>query len=490
MAGAAGGAVLAIDQGTSGTKSIVVAEDGSVLAIAEESVRPDYLPGEGVEVDPEALWQSVLTSAQRAVAEAGVPLAAVALANQGETVLAWDRTTGRPLTRAVVWQDGRARTVTERLADRAEEIGARTGLVLDPYFSAPKLRWIRDNWSTEGVVTTTDTWLIHRLCGAFVTDVSTASRSLVLALDEVAWDPELVDAFGLGGEELPAIVACDEIVGTTSLFGGEVPVCGLIVDQQAALLAQACLEAGTAKCTFGTGAFLLANVGESAVRSSTGLTTSVAWRLRGHTPYCVDGQVYTAASAVRWLTDLGVIDGAAELDTVAAEDTDGVLAIPTLAGAAAPWWRSDATASLHGLTLATGKGQVVRAVLEGIAAQVAILLRSVETDMGGSVSVLSVDGGLTRSEVLMQAQADLAQTTVELYPRMHATALGAAAAAQLALDPALEVADAVGTWTVERAFSPSWSADRAEAHLARWTRALETELNAGPNAGPSAGGEA
>lgn len=470
------GAVLAIDQGTSGTKSIVVAEDGTVLALAEEAVRPDYLPGEGVEVDPEALWQSVLSTGRRAVAEAGVPIAAVALANQGETVLAWDRATGRPLTRALVWQDGRARSVTERLAGRADEISGRTGLVLDPYFSAPKMRWIRESWTTEGVVTTTDTWLAHRLCGAFVTDVSTASRSLTLALDEVAWDPDLLDAFGLAGEELPDIVACDEIVGTTSLFGPEVPVCGLIVDQQAALLAQACLEAGTAKCTFGTGAFLLANVGESAVRSSTGLTTSVAWRLRGRTPYCVDGQVYTAASAVRWLTDLGVIDGAADLDTVAAEDAEGVLAIPTLAGAAAPWWRSDATASLQGLTLSTGRGHVVRAVLEGIAAQVAILLHSVEGDMGTPISVLSVDGGLTRSAVLMQAQADLAQTTVELYPRLHATALGAAAAARLALEPGLAVAEVVGSWEAGRSYAPRWSADRAEAHLARWTRALETSL--------------
>lgn len=471
-------AILAIDQGTSGTKAVVVGEDGAVLAIAEESVRPDYLPDEGVEVDPEALWRSVRDTGRRAIAEAGVPVAAVALANQGETVLAWDRATGEPLSRAVVWQDGRSRVVTDTLAEHAEVVAARTGLVLDPYFSAPKMRWIRDQWTTEGVVTTTDAWLVHRLCGAFVTDSSTASRSLMLAVDDVRWDESLVDLFGLGGEELPRIVASDEVVGTTDAFGPELPVAGLIVDQQAALLAQSCLEPGTAKCTFGTGAFLLANVGETAVRSSTGLTTSVAWTLRGHTPYCVDGQVYTAASAVRWLVDLGVLSGAKDLDAVAAEDSAGVLAVPTLAGAAAPWWRSDATASLTGLTLSSGPGHVVRAVLEGIAAQVAVLVDSVATDLGRRASVLRVDGGLTQSAVLMQAQADLAQTIVELYPGAHATALGAAAAARLAVDDSLTPVEAIGSWQPEGRYEPRWSADRATEHLARWTTALEASLPA------------
>lgn len=469
-------AILAIDQGTSGTKAVVSGEDGAVLATAEEPVRPDYLPGDGVEVDPEALWESVVVAGRRALAEAGVPVAAVALANQGETVLAWDRATGRPLTRALVWQDGRSRTVTDRLATHADAVAERTGLVLDPYFSAPKMRWIREEWTTDGVVTTTDAWLVHRLCGAFVTDSSTASRSLALAVDDVRWDDELLELFGLGGEELPRVVASDEVVGSTTVFGPELPVAGLIVDQQAALLAQSCLAAGSAKCTYGTGAFLLANVGEQAVRSSTGLTTSVAWTLRDHTAYCLDGQVYTAASAVRWLVDLGVLEHATDVDRVAAADPGGVLCVPSFAGAAAPWWRSDATASLTGLTLASGRAEVVRAVLDGIAAQVAVLLGSVAGDLGRSLSVLRVDGGLTHSRVLMQAQTDLAQTPVELYPGAHATALGAAAAARLALDPGLSAAEAVGAWQPDRVYTPDWSADRAAAFLAAWTDALEAGL--------------
>ncbi len=301
--------VLAIDQGTSGTKAIVVSGDGAVLSVAEQPLHPVYLDGGGVEQDPQALLDSVLTAGRRAVALAGVPMDAVALANQGETVLAWDRDTGRPLTPAIVWQDRRAEAICHALREAADRIAALTGLVLDPYFSAPKMRWLREHVTTEGVVTTTDTWLVHQLCGAFVTDASTASRSLVLGLDDVAWNGELLELFGLGGEALPEIVASDTVVGTTRAFGAEVPVTGLIVDQQAALLGEACIEPGTAKCTFGTGAFLLAHIGSRPVRSAAGLTTSVAWRLRGQTPYCIDGQVYTAASAVRWLTDLGLVSG-------------------------------------------------------------------------------------------------------------------------------------------------------------------------------------
>ncbi|MFB9447086.1 carbohydrate kinase [Dactylosporangium vinaceum] len=460
--------ILAIDQGTSGTKAVVTGFDGQVLATAEEELRPRYLDGGGVEQDPHALLASVFTAGRRAVAAAGVPLEAVALANQGETVLAWDRATGEPLSPAIVWQDRRAEAVCTARADAAGRVAALTGLVLDPYFSAPKMRWLRDQGFDGGVVTTTDAWIVYRLCRAFVTDAATASRSLLLDLDTVAWSDELLDLFGLGAEERPEIVASDAIVGTTAAFGGEVPVTGLIVDQQAALLAEACLDPGTAKCTYGTGAFLLAQLGAAATRSRAGLSTSVAWRLRDTTAYCADGQVYTAASAVRWLTDLGLIRGAAELDTVAAPDSGGVLCVPALAGLAAPWWRPAATASLTGMTLDTGRGHIVRAVLEGIAAQVATLVGVTGSDLGTPLTRLRVDGGLTRSRVLMQAQADLAQIPVDVYPSAHATALGAAACARLALHPGLSIADAAGAWSPAATFEPEWSPDRAAEHLGRW----------------------
>ncbi|MDG4667698.1 FGGY family carbohydrate kinase [Mycobacterium sp. 236(2023)] len=469
--------ILAIDQGTSGTKAVVVDPAGRVAATAEVALRPEYLAGGGVEQDPEALFASVVTAGRRALEQAGVPVAAVALANQGETVLAWDRSTGNPLTPAIVWQDRRAESLCAALSEHAENVAGRTGLVLDPYFSAPKMAWIRANLTRDGVVTTTDTWLVHRLCGAFVTDASTASRSLLISLDDVAWDGGLLNLFGLDGEALPEIVGSDEIIGTTDLFGPTLPVAGLIVDQQAALLAESCLEAGSAKCTYGTGAFLLAQVGSDAVRSTSGLTTSVAWRLRDESSYCIDGQVYTAASAVRWAVDLGLISAADEIDSAAAHSSDGVLCIPALAGLAAPWWDSAATASFTGMTLSSGRGNLVRALVEGIAAQVTALTDLVATDLGKPLTRLRVDGGLTQSAALMQAQADLARMPVDVYPSLHATALGAAACARLAMEPGTDVSDAVATWFPQHTYEPQWSADRATEFLDRWNRAAKDALS-------------
>ena len=468
--------VLAIDQGTSGTKAAVVG-DGVGGTVVEEPLTPRHLDGGGVEQDPEALWQSVLSAGRRAVAAAGVRIDAVALANQGETVLAWDPRSGEPRSPAIVWQDRRAGGLCTLLAEHAETVAARTGLVLDPYFSAPKMAWLRSQGITDGVVTTTDTWLLHRLTGAFVTDVSTASRSLIFDLDRRRWDDGLLGIFGLAGERLPEIVDCDTVVGETTVFGGRAAVAGLIVDQQAALFAERCLDAGSAKCTYGTGAFLLANTGSSPSRSHAGLSSSVAWRVRGETRYCLDGQIYTAGSAVRWLQQLGLINDAAELDTVALDEgapnsgsgtKSGVMCVPALAGLAAPWWRSDATATFSGLTLATQPGHLVFAVLQGIAAQVAELISSVGADLGSDLSALRADGGLTRSATLMQAQADLAQAPVEIYPSAHATLVGASALARIALDPVLSLEDAVGSWTPAAIYEPHWSRDRAEAFRHRW----------------------
>jgi glycerol kinase len=468
--------VLAIDQGTSGTKAIVVDETGRALSIAEAGLRPEYSAGGAVEQDPDALFESVVAAGRQALSQAGVPVDAVAVANQGETVLAWNRDTGEPLSPAVVWQDRRAESVCASLSASADAIAQRTGLVLDPYFSAPKMAWIRANLTTAGVVTTTDTWLVHRLCGAFVTDASTASRSLLTSLDTTRWDAELVGLFGLTDETLPEIVDSDQIVGRTDVFGPTMPVTGLIVDQQAALLAESCLEPGAAKCTFGTGAFLLAQLGDNPARSTSGLTTSVAWRLRGRASYCVDGQVYTAASAVRWAIDLGLLPAADQIDSTATDSSDGVLCVPALAGLAAPWWDSAATASFTGMTLSSGRGQLVRALMEGIAAQVAALADLVAADLGQPLTRLRVDGGLTRSTVLMQAQADLCRIPVDVYPSLHATALGAAACARLALDPDIGLPEAVGAWTPQHTYEPRWPADRAAEYLARWRRAAESVL--------------
>ncbi len=470
--------VLAIDQGTSATKAVVVDPEGGIRTIAEVEVRPSFLDGGGVEVDPASLLASVLDAGRRALDLTSDPIEAVALANQGETVLAWDPNSGAPLSPAIVWQDRRAEPLCAARSEHAAWVAERTGLVLDPYFSAPKMAWLRAEGVDGGIVTTTDAWLLHHLTGELVTDVTTASRSLIFDLDDGAWSGALLELFGLDGEVLPRIVACDEVVGHTGAFGGDLPVAGLAVDQQAALLAEGCTGPGEAKCTFGTGAFVLANTGERPVRSTAGLSTSVAWQVRGRTAYCIDGQVYTAASAVRWLCDVGLLGSPEDLDQVAAADAGGVRSVPSFAGLGAPWWRPDATATFVGITLSTGRGQLVRAVLEGIAAQVAEVCASVGTDVGWRLAALRVDGGLTRSSALLQAVADLTQLAVEVYPSPHATALGAAALARLALDGSIELGDAVPPWTPVATYVPRWSADRAAVHLDAWRSVVATALDA------------
>ena len=306
----AGDAVLAIDQGTSGTKAIVVAADGAVLGAGHADVRPDYGRDGAVEQDPDALYASVLDAGARALREAGVRVARVGLANQGETVLAWDRRTGGALGPAIVWQDRRSLGVCEELAHHADMLRDVSGLPLDPYFAAPKMAWIRRHQTTDGVVTTSDAWLLHRLSGAFITDVSTASRTMLMDLDHTAWSSTALDAFSLSDADLPEIVDCTGEFAETTAFGAPMTITGLLVDQQAALLAHGCTRRGATKCTYGTGAFVLTNTGDEPVRSAGGLVPSVAWRLGDALAYCLDGQVFTVASAVRWLVDLGVVNDA------------------------------------------------------------------------------------------------------------------------------------------------------------------------------------
>ena len=465
--------VLTIDQGTSGTKALVVDGDGNLLGLSEHPVRPHYLPGGGVEQDPHELLASVVGAGRAAVSKAGVPIDVVTIANQGETVLAWDPDTGKPLSKMIVWQDRRAESICAELAAHKDTFAQRTGLVLDPYFSAPKLAWLRRNVTRAGVVTTSDSWLIHQLTGEFVTDASTASRSLLTDLDTATWDNELLGLFGLADEHLPTITPCDAVIGTTAAFGGTAAVGGLVVDQQAALIGEGCLRPGEAKCTFGTGAFLLANTGTTATRSSAGLAASVAWQVRDQTTYCVDGQVYTAASAVRWMEQLGYITTAADMDKVAAEDADGVLAVPALAGLGAPWWRPEAKASVTGMTLSTTVGHLVVAILQGIAAQVAELGSSVAQDLRQPLTRLRVDGGLTQCQTLMQSVADLMQIEIEVYPSAHATPLGAAALARMAHDPSLGLADAVIPWQPSLVYTPRWSAEQADDFRGRWNAAVD-----------------
>jgi glycerol kinase len=474
--------VLAIDQGTSSTKALIVSPAGEILGFAEVRVHPQATGAGGVEQDPEELWNSVVQAGRQVLAQTGARVAAVGLANQGETVLAWDRASGRPLTTALSWQDRRATSVCERFAAHGTRLQSLTGLPLDPYFAAPKMRWLREHVTRAGVCTTTDAWLLHRLTGAYVTDAATASRTLLLDLDAVAWSPEACGLFEVDVGSLPAIRGCAETVGETSAFGPRVPLTGLAVDQQAALFAQGCFAAGEAKCTYGTGAFLLATAGPRALRSTTGLVSCVSWQVAGETTYCLDGQVYTAGAAVDWLRGIGLLGDAADLDALGAQvaDSAGVVFVPGLAGLAAPFWRPNARGVFAGLSLATERAHLIRALIDGISAQVAWLARAVAQDAGRPLAQLRVDGGLTRSRLLMQTQADLLQAPVEVYPSPHATAIGVGALARIGVGVARRPAAAIGRWRPAAIFEPTITADQAESQLARWRRVVDATSDLSP----------
>jgi glycerol kinase len=463
--------ILAIDQGTSATKAIVVAEGGRVLGESSAPVHPRAGTGGAVEQDPEELLQSIVDAGRAALAAANVEIDAVGLGNQGETVLRWDRKTGRPLGPALSWQDRRAAGVTRELEAQADRLTEITGLPLDPYFSAPKMTWLRRESGDAGVITMIDAWTSQRLAGAFVTDASTASRSLLLDLETTTWSDEACGLFEIDPASQPEIVDCDAQIGETDAFGTSLPVTGLAVDQQAALFAESCFAQGEAKCTYGTGAFILATAGERAPHSKSRLAACVAWRLDGATTYCLDGQVYSAGSAVSWLRDLALIEHAADLDRVSAPSDGDVVFVPSLAGLGAPFWAPEARGGWLGLSLASRREDLVRAVVWGIAAQVASLARAMGDDMGRPLERLRVDGGLTRSESLMQAQADLLQAPVERYPSADATALGVGALARLGCGAADTPDEAVGSWVPEQVFEPRLPAAEAQERLARWEAA-------------------
>ncbi|HEX2782027.1 MAG TPA: FGGY family carbohydrate kinase [Ilumatobacteraceae bacterium] len=472
--------VLAIDQGTSATKAVVVSAGGEVLSLAEASIRVVASPDGAVELDPEELWQSVLAAGREAMSAAGNPtLAAIGLANQGETVMAWDRTTGVPSGPAIVWQDRRSEVICDRLREHADFLAEHTGLQLDPYFVAPKMVWLQELIGEGLTITTTDTWMLSRMCGAFATDVATAGRSLLLDLDTAEWSNQACEIFGIDPATLPTVVGNADKLGDCDLFGPSVPVTGTCVDQQAALFAEHCREAGEAKCTYGTGAFMLACTGDRPTRSTNGLVGCPAWRIGPQPTYCLDGQVYTVGAAVTWLIHMGIISEPADLDRVGdtVDAAGGVTFVPALAGLAAPYWKPQAKAAFTGLTLGTERGHLVRAAIEGIAAQVALLAQAAGRDLGTPLTRLRVDGGLTRSRLLLQTQADLLQAPVEVYPSPHATALGVAAFADLGASGVSQVQLAASEWHPDVVVEPRIGSDEAAARLAGWHRVATATMD-------------
>jgi glycerol kinase len=468
--------VLAIDQGTSATKALVVTEDGRLLGEASAPVTPHPGADGAVTQDPEELLESVLTAGRAAIKAAGGPsIDAVGLGNQGETVLRWDPASGKPDGPAISWQDRRAESITRALADSAERLMELSGLPLDPYFAAPKMAWLKTHAGDAPAITTIDAWVNHRLTGEFVTDTATASRTMLLDLDHGNWSTQACALFGLDTAFQPRIAANAEIIGETAAFGSPTPVSSLMVDQQAALFAESCFAPGEAKCTYGTGAFIQVNAGSAPVRSRSGLAACVAWQLTPARTYCLDGQVYSAGAALSWLRDVGLLNDPSDLDRAHGSPPPDPTFVPALAGLGSPYWAPKARAGWLGLSLASSQADLIDAVAWGIAAQIATLGAAVARDLEGPLQRLRADGGLTRSRRLMQAQADLLQVPVELYPSPDATARGVAALALLGIEATTDPAAAVGRWSPSATFEPQMPAAEAAERLHSFdaaTRAL------------------
>jgi len=484
--------VLAIDQGTTGSTALLLNRD--VRVVASHNVEfPNHYPQPGhVEHEVEVIWASsgvaVAGALEKASASAG-QIAAVGITNQRETSLFWDRASGEALHRALVWQDRRTADTCAALKARGLEpmFQRKTGLVLDPYFSGTKAAWLLNNVpgarakaeAGDALFGTIDTWLTHRLCGAHVTDPSNASRTLFMDLDTLDWDDELLSILGVPRAALPRIGDSSEIYGRTNGAGflpDGIPVAGVIGDQQGALFGQACFAAGMAKCTYGTGAFVLMNTGAEKVYSKHGMLTTVAWRVGGEVSYAVEGSAFIAGAAVQWLRDgLGIITTAAEIEGLAASvpDSGGVHFVPALAGLGAPHWRPDARGILCGITGGTTRAHVCRAVLDGIALQIGDILNAMSADLGAPLRELRVDGGAAKNDLLMQTQADVIGARCVRPTQLETTALGSAFLAGLAVgvwDSPQAVSDA---WARDRDFTPAIDDAARAARLADWAKAIE-----------------
>ena len=471
--------LLAIDQGTTGTTCLVLDDSLQTLGRGYRELR-QHFPAPGlVEHDADEIWQTVLDAATAALDDAGIgagELDAIGITNQRETTLVWDRRSGEPIGRAIVWQDRRTAARCAELP--VELIRERTGLIPDPYFSATKLEWLLANAGAAGDLAfgTIDAWLLWKLCGEHATDVSNASRTMLLDIATLEWDDELLDLFSVPRAVLPRLVPSSGVVGEGELLGALVPVGGIAGDQQAALFGQRCFAPGQAKATYGTGAFVLVNAGSTPGTAPDGVLRTVAWQLGDDDPvYALEGAVFVAGAAIQWLRDgLGLIESAAETEALARslDGNEGVYFVPALAGLGAPHWAPDARGLIAGLTSGTGREHLVRAALEAIAFQTCDVLDAMEIEL----DVLRADGGAAANGFLMQLQADLARVPVEVAAEREATALGAASLAGLAVGtwPGLE-ALALARPAATR-YEPSMAPGEAERLLAEWRTAVRRTL--------------
>ena len=483
--------ILALDQGTASSRAILFDRQGQVFACAQQEF-PQHFPQPGwVEHDALDIWNSQLACARRVVRESGIAaarIAAIGIANQRETTIVWDRLTGEPIARAIVWQDRRTAGACDRLRaeGHARLIQRSTGLELDAYFSATKLQWLLDKVPGareraergELCFGTVDSWLAYKLCRRHVTDVSNASRTMLYNIHTMRWDPALLDLFGIPEAMLPEVVRSAGEVGQASeeWFGRPIPVSGIAGDQQAATFGQACYTKGMVKNTYGTGCFMLMHAGYMAPVSRHRLLATIGWKIDGRTDYLLEGSVFMGGATVQWLRDgLGIIKESSEVEPLALSVTDsgGVMLVPAFVGLGAPHWDPYARGTIVGMTRGTTAAHIARAAVEAIAYQSAELLEAMQKDAACPVLEVRADGGAARNDLLMQFQADLLGVPVVRPAVTETTALGAAYLAGLAQGFWSGRAEIEALWRAERRFEPGMPAGRRQELMARWTRAVD-----------------
>ncbi|MDJ0948325.1 MAG: glycerol kinase GlpK [Alphaproteobacteria bacterium] len=491
--------LLAIDQGTTSTRALLFRPDGAIAGANQQDL-PQIFPADGwVEHDPEEIWRTTLATCRGALAAAGIEaaqLAAIGIVNQRETVVLWDRSDGRPVHNAIVWQDRRTAPLCNRLVvdGHEAEIRRKTGLVIDPYFSASKLAWLLDHVdgaraaAERGALAfgTVDSFLMWRLTNgqAHVTDATNASRTMLFDIHEQRWDPDLLTLFAIPPSVLPEVVDCAGTFGTAAAehLGAAVPICGIAGDQQAALVGQVCFAPGMIKSTYGTGCFVLMNTGGEALSSDHRLLTTVAYRLAGETTYALEGSIFVAGAAVQWLRDgLGVIDRADQVEDLvrAIPDAAGVYMVPAFTGLGAPYWDAEARGAIFGLTRDSGIAHIARAALNAVCYQTRDLLEAMAAD-GASPAEIRVDGGMTVNDWLMQRLADLIGLPVARPRITETTAAGAAALAGLGVGLFASLDEISNFWQQDRTFSPVLPAAERDRLYAGWQDAVHRVLHNPP----------
>ncbi|RAJ08170.1 glycerol kinase GlpK [Arenibacter echinorum] len=485
--------ILALDQGTTSSRSVVFDKKGNIVSVAQKEFT-QYFPKPGwVEHDPLEIWSSQVSTAAEATTKKGIygaDIAAIGITNQRETVVVWDRKTGKPVYNAIVWQDKRTSNYCDELKSQGKSklIRQKTGLVIDSYFSGTKVKWILDN--VEGarkradagdlIMGTIDSWLIWNMTKGelHITDVTNASRTLLFNINTLEWDDELLELFTIPKSMLPQVKQSSEVYGNTNpnFFASKIPIAGIAGDQQAALFGQMCTKPGMVKNTYGTGCFMLMNIGEKPIVSENNLLTTVAWSINGKTQYALEGSIFIAGAVVQWLRDsLKIIKKSEDVEKLAAsvDSTEGVYLVPAFAGLGAPYWNQHAKGSIFGLTRGSTDAHIARAALESIAFQTMDVLKAMEADSKISIKELRVDGGATVNNLLMQFQADVLNTSTVRPKVIETTVMGAAYLAGLAVGFWKNLEEIQEIWQVDANFDPTTERKEIEQNIKGWYRAID-----------------